>query len=522
MPAVRKPGSEVSVTSLVASILGRVDPRLTALCGLPYVWPMTRTSVLRMAVCGATALGAAIPTRLSAQSPLIAQVIAGVDSLFTPYAHSGSPGCAVGVFRNGAVAFARGYGFANLTNDVPITPSTRFTVGSVSKQFTAASIALLVRAGKLSLDDDVRKYVPELTAYPTPITIRHLVHHTSGMRDFWELVDLASMRPDDGYGVQDMLALATRQHGLNFTPGAEYRYSNTGYLALGIIVQRITGQSLRRFADSAIFAPLGMRETFFLDDHNEIVHGRAVAYSPTASGWRVNVWNNDLVGQGGVVTTLADLQKWDENFYDMKLGGRAFVELVQSTDPLNSGAPNTYAFGLQVESYRGRKLVQHTGATGGYRAAIFRFPEEHTSMAMLCNASDANTTTLSLRMADLVLQDVLAAVAPPTTVVARTQRTHVNLAPRPAEHAAIVGRYRSTELNDVVWEISAAGAPAAVQLTRPRHPAVPLATGDSAMSYGDGGGLRLRFDGPVRGLSAGFQLNGSRVTNVRFVRIAAP
>ncbi|MBK8648487.1 MAG: beta-lactamase family protein [Gemmatimonadetes bacterium] len=196
---------------------------------------------------------------------------AAIDSLYLQMSHSGEPGCAAGVYQSGAITFARGYGFANLTHDVPITPTTRFTTGSVSKQFTAASIALLVRAGRLSLDDDVRKYIPEMNAYPTPVRVRHLVHHTSGLRDFWELVGLAGVRYDDGYTSDDMLAMAARQKGLNFPPGSQYRYSNTGYLAMAVIVQRITGQSLRRFADSAIFKPLGMRETLFLDDHNEIV-----------------------------------------------------------------------------------------------------------------------------------------------------------------------------------------------------------------------------------------------------------
>lgn len=307
---------------------------------------------------------------------------AAIDSLYLQMSHSGEPGCAA--YQNGAITFARGYGFANLTHDVPITPTTRFTTGSVSKQFTAASIALLVRAGRLSLDDDVRKYIPEMNAYPTPVRVRHLVHHTSGLRDFWELVGLAGVRYDDGYTSDDMLAMAARQ-GAQLSPGSQYRYSDTGYLAMAVIVQRITGQSLRRFADSAIFKPLGMRETLFLDDHNEIVPGRAMAYSPRGTGWRIDVWNNDIVGQGGVVTTLADLQKWDENFYSGTVGGREFLELMHTTEPLTGGAENRYAFGLTVGTYRGQRLVEHTGSTGGYRAALFRFPALHASFAMLCN-----------------------------------------------------------------------------------------------------------------------------------------
>ena len=471
------------------------------------------------AVAGAIALALSAPVVARAQPPFRPGADAAIDSLFLPYAHSGSPGCAVGVYQRGAVAFARGYGFANLNHDVPITPSTRFTVGSVSKQFTAASIALLVRAGRVSLDDDVRKYVPEFPAYDPPVRVRHLVHHTSGLRDFWELVGLSGIRYDDGYTNEDMLAMAARQKALNFPPGAEYRYSNTGYLAMAMIVQRVTGQSLRRFADSAIFRPLGMQHTLFLDDHNEVVPGRATAYSPAGNGWRIDVWNNDIVGQGGIVTTLADLQKWDENFYHGRVGGPEFLALMHTTEPLNSGRENKYAFGVNVESYRGRRLVQHTGSTGGYRAALYRFPELHTSFAMLCNASTANTGVLALRMADIVLGDSLGAATP---VAARPAAPpgRSTAAPRPAEHAAILGRYTSPELNDAVWEIAAGDSAGTLQLRRPRSRPATLVAADAPYRYTDGAELVLRFDPPARGRAPGFQLDGSRVQAIRFVRVA--
>ncbi|MFN8668699.1 MAG: serine hydrolase domain-containing protein [Gemmatimonadaceae bacterium] len=474
----------------------------------------------------AAALLATAAPLLPAQSPpsrLTPADAAAIDSLFTPMSHAGAPGCAVGVYQNGAVAFARGYGFANLTHDVSITAATRFTVGSVSKQFTAASIALLVRAGKLSLDDDVRRYVPEMNPTPTPVLVRHLVHHTSGLRDFWELVGLAGVRYDDGYTSQDMLALAARQKGLNFPPGAEYRYSNTGYLTLGVIVQRITGQSLRRFADSAIFQPLGMQETLFLDDHTEVVAGRAMAYSPVGGGserWKIDVWNNDIVGQGGIVTSLADLQKWDENFYTGKVGGREFLELMHQVEPLTSGAPNNYAFGITVGSYRGQRLVEHTGSTGGYRAALLRFPDQHTSFAMLCNRSTTNTSHLALHMADVVLRASLGAPsARSATAGEESSAPRKAGAARPQEHAAIAGRYASPELMGAVYQI-AVGADGTLQLTRPRAAPVPLASLEPARTYVAGGLLTLTFDAPVKGKSPGFRLDANRVQNIRFERVA--
>jgi len=448
-------------------------------------------------------------------------VVRAVDALFAQYAHSGSPGCAVGVYENGAVALARGYGFADLNHDVPITPATRFTVGSVTKQFTAASIALLAQSGRLSLDDDVRKYVPELPAYQAPVTIRHLVHHTSGVRDFWELVTLAGWRPDDGYTADDMLNLAAHQKGLNFTPGAEYRYSNTGYLLLGLVVRRVTGQSLRAFADSAIFRPLGMSETLYLDDHTEVVPRRAPAYAPSRGGWRIDVWNNDLVGQGGIVTSIGDLQKWDENFYDAKVGGKDLIAQLQAPGHITGSGPMTYAFGLTVETYRGMRLVQHTGSTGGYRAAIYRFPDAHTSVAMLCNASTANTGQLALRMADAVLGDRFS--APPERVAAGGRGGRGGAAaavshPAPQREAAL-GRFRSDELLGAVWEIRAGDAPDRIAVQRARGPNDILAAEETGIRFG-GRGLMLEFDAPVRGKSPGFVVNGSRVSGLRFSRVS--
>ena len=460
---------------------------------------------------------AALAAPLGAQSPhpLPDSVASAIAKLYAPMAKAGSPGCSAGVYQNGEVVFARGYGYADLINDVPITPATRFTVGSVSKQFTAASIALLVQAGRLSLSDDVRNYIPELQTYPTPVTIANLVHHTSGVRDFWELVDLAGMRPDDGYTSEDMLNLARQQKGLNFTPGSEYRYSNTGYLLLAEVVRRVTKQSLRRFADSAIFKPLGMTSTLFLDDHNEIVPRRASAYQPVAGGYKIDVWNNDIVGQGGVVTTIGDLQKWDENFYTGRVGGPEFIKLLQTTEPLTDGKPSNYAFGLVIDSYRGAHEVQHTGSTGGYRAAIYRYPDAHTTVAMLCNVTTASTTALAHSMADAVLGSQLEN----RQIVARATRRDTLVAVHPAPAALlkiVAGRYRSDELLGSVWEVAASAA-GTITVTRPRHDAELFGwTTGSAFALR---GTELSFEDAVKGKSPAFTLKGNRVQGLRFERI---
>ncbi len=479
-----------------------------------------RRRVVILAAVVLTSLDASV-TQAQGGRVLPDSTVRAIDALFAPYAHSGSPGCAVGVYQDAVVTFARGYGFADLNHDVPITAATRFTVGSVSKQFTAASIALLAQSGRISLDDDVRKYIPELPAYEAPVTIRHLVHHTSGVRDFWELVTLAGWRPDDGYTADDMLNLAAHQKGLNFTPGTEYRYSNTGYLLLGLVIKRVTGQSLRAFADSAIFRPLGMRETLFLDDHTEIVARRAPAYTPAGAGYRIDVWNNDLVGQGGIVTSIADLQKWDENFYDAGVGGKSLIAQLQTPGTITGSGPMTYAFGLTIETYRGMRLVQHTGSTGGYRAAIYRFPDAHTSVAMLCNVSTANTGQLALRMADIVLGGRFG--VPPERVAGAGRAGGRGAAASGTPHAsplreAALGRYRSDELLGAVWDITAGDASDRIAVRRARSASELFVADEKGLSFSSRG-ITLLFDPPARGKSPGFVVNGSRVSGLRFERV---
>ena len=326
-----------------------------------------------------------------------------VDAIFARWNKPASPGCALAVMRDGEIVYERGYGMADLDHDIPLTPESVFHVASVSKQFTAASIALLAQEGKLSLDDEARKYVAELPRFPHPVTIRQLVHHTSGLRDQWSLLGLAGWRYSlDLITDQDVLDMVSRQKALNFEPGSRFLYCNTGYTLLAQIVRRISRQSFREFTSKRLFEPLGMASTHFRDDHAEIVKNQAYGYEPAGEGrYKLSVTNFDTVGATSLLTTAGDLAKWDENFYTTRIGGAALIEQLQQPGRLSDGESLDYAFGLRIGRYRGLRTVDHSGSDAGYRAHLVRFPDQHFSVACLCNSADANPAQLSQRVADI-------------------------------------------------------------------------------------------------------------------------
>ena len=327
-----------------------------------------------------------------------------VDKLFEEWDLTVSPGAAMGIIHDGEIVYARGYGMANLEHNVPITPETVFRIGSTSKQFTAACVAILSLQGKLSLDDDIRKYLPELPAYDKPITVRHLIHHTSGIRDYLGLSYLSGNSGDDFFTPEETVEMIARQKGLNFTPGDEHLYSNSGYFLLGVIVSRASGKSLDAFAREHIFGPLGMKNTHYHDDYTKIVKKRADGHAKTEKGFKILNTTLNHVGDGGVFTTVEDLHLWDQAFYDHKLG-KELMDLLHQTGELNDGEKLEYAFGLNVGQYRGLKLVAHGGAFVGFRADMIRFPEEKFSVICLANLASINPSRLCRQIADIYLAD---------------------------------------------------------------------------------------------------------------------
>jgi len=326
-----------------------------------------------------------------------------VDKLFEKWDKPDSPGCALAVIKDGRILYKRGYGMANLDHDIPITSSSVFHIASMSKQFTAASILLLEQKGKLSLDDEVRTYIPELPDFGQRITIRHLIHHTSGLRDQWDLLGLAGWRYSlDLITDDDVLSLMARQKDLNFRPGDRFLYCNTGYTLLAQIVKRVSGQSFRAFTTANIFEPLGMKRTHFRDDHAEIVKGMAYGYVPSGTTFKLSITNFDTVGATSLLTTVEDLALWDENFYNPSIGGKSLIDRMLERGKLNSGEQLDYAFGLNLGKYKGLAIVDHSGGDAGYRSDLLRFPEQHFSVVCLCNVS-INPTQLARQVADIYL-----------------------------------------------------------------------------------------------------------------------
>jgi CubicO group peptidase (beta-lactamase class C family) len=371
-----------------------------------------------------------------------------VDKLFAKWDRADSPGCALGIYKDGQIVYKRGYGMANLNDDVPISPATVFHVASMSKQFTAASILLLAQQGKLSLDDDVHKYIPELPSFGEPITLRQLLHHTSGLRDQWSLLGLAGWRySQDLITDDDVMSVLVRQQALNFKPGDKYMYSNSGFTLLAIVVSRLSGMSFREFTTKNIFQPLGMTHTHFRDDHEEVIKHDALGYEQDGKDkpFRMNLTNFDTAGATSLHTTVEDLQLWDENFYHPRVGGPALIQQMLERGKLNSGEQQDYASGLVIGTYKGLPTVDHAGADAGYRSDMIRFPEQHFSVAVLCNFADTDPSALAHQVADILLARDLKA---PDQAPAKEPAEAAAVALTPEQMAAIAGMYWGREEDD--------------------------------------------------------------------------
>lgn len=333
-----------------------------------------------------------------------------IDKLFQRWDSENSPGCAVGIIRNDSLIFSKGYGLANLEYSVPNSPATIFHVASVSKQFTGYAIVLLARQGRLRLEDDVRQYLSWFPDLGEKITIRHLLNHTSGIRDQWQLLATAGTRLDDVITQEQIIKILSRQRALNSKPGERYNYCNSGYTMLAEIVESVTGKTLRQFTDSAIFKPLKMNSTHFHDDYTEIVKGRSYSYQRKNGNQFANsVLSYSNTGATSLFTTVEDLSKWIMNFYDPKAGDAQDIVQLTEKGRLNSGKVIDYALGIGNFTYKGWRGFAHNGADAGYRTALLVYPDLKLGCVVLANVGDFNPGARAEEVMDLFVQEKVPA-----------------------------------------------------------------------------------------------------------------
>ena len=352
-------------------------------------------------------LVALLATATWAQVPDKQKVVAGADRAFEKFtkAYVGpAPGCAAAVSLNGETVFEKAFGLADMEHNVPNTTQTIFESGSVAKQFTAASLVLLQQDGKLSLDDPVRKYIPELPDYGSPLTIRHLLNHTAGLRDWGTVMSLTGAGRGDRVITQDLaLDVITHQKALDFTPGSEYSYSNSGYNLAAIIVERVSKQKFPAFVEERLFKPLAMKSSSWRDDYQRIVPGRAQAYARQGNGpWRLNMPFMNVYGNGGMLTTVGDWMKWNA-MLDSQTLGAPLVNALETRGVLNDGRKIAYALGLVIDKYKGLKDVAHGGATAGYQTFLARYPDNKVSVGVMCNGTSPGAGEIAANITDEIL-----------------------------------------------------------------------------------------------------------------------
>jgi len=336
----------------------------------------------------------------NAQTPITSKV----DQLFSAWDRPDSPGAAVMIIKDGAVSYQHGYGCANLEDRTPITPQTVFDVASVAKQFTGLSVAMLIEQGKISVNDDIRKYVSDVPDFGKPICVHHLLHHTSGLRDWPDTLRLAGVDMSSAITLEMILEMVRHQRELDFTPGEEHLYSNTGYNLLAAAIAKVTGQSFQSWTDANLFEPLGMNHTHVCDNPAELVPNRAVSYSPAGKG-KFHRVVSQLAAQGSssLFITAEDIGKWMLNFESPRVGGKNAVELMQQPGELNSGKKVEYGFGIEWSDYHGDRIIKHGGSWAGYRSLVMRIPAKRFGVAILANVGDLQTERLAREITDLYL-----------------------------------------------------------------------------------------------------------------------
>lgn len=438
---------------------------------------------------------------------------AAVDKVFARWTEE-TPGCSVGVAVKGRPVLEKAYGMADLEHGVKNRPDTIFEAGSVSKQFTAAAVLLLARDGRLSLDDPARKYLPELPDYGAPLTVRHMLQHTSGLRDWGEVAALSGWpRTTRVHTHAHVLDIVSRQRAINFPSGTRWSYSNTGYNLAVVIVSRVSGKPFAEFTRERIFEPLGMTRTSWRDDFTRVVKDRAVAYAERRGRFHQDMPFENVHGNGGLLTTAGDLLRWNENPVAQKVGDAEFLRVQHEPGRFNDGTPHTYAMGLMIGEYRGVKEVGHSGSTAGYRAHLVRYPDQHVSVAVLCNVSSGGATQAAQAVSEIYLAGHLKPAAAGGR--GRGRGGAGQQTPVPAMTAEQLAAYAGTYVSDeaeATFTIAADGP----KLTLKRRPDVSLPLTPTGADTFDAGFAAVKFIRDAAGRVTELSVAGSRVFDMRF------
>lgn len=491
----------------------------------------------RLPVTAAAVLAAALLTACAPDRPVSPALARGIDAVFADLDRPGSPGASVSVIRDGDIVYSRGYGHAQIEHGVPVTPATVFHVASVSKQFTAMAVTMLAAEGALGLDDPVQQHLDFVPEFDHPTTVRQLIHHTSGIRDQWQLLGISGWRLDDVITTGQILGLMARQRELNFVPGSEYLYSNMGYTLMAQVVEAASGMSFVDFTASRIFQPLGMDRTHFHDDHRHIVPNRAYSYAPVAAAddagdaepaegaprYTKSVLSYANAGATSLFTTADDLARWLDNFRHETVGGPGVMATMRQRGILNSGDTIPYAHGLSMGEHRGLRTIGHGGADAGFRTQVYWFPEVETGVVVLTNVANGNPAGRARDVADVVLagsfpeeeeEDDEGGAPAPATDAAPPET------PGPAVLAGYAGTYYSPELDALYHVAAGEGGLVAHHV---RHGAIALEPRAADEFATDRWWMReIRFERGAGGAVTGLRVGGGRVRNLLFVRLRAP
>ena len=433
-----------------------------------------------------------------------------IDNVFADF-NSETPGCALGVVQSGQLVYGRGYGMANLEHDIPINTTSVFRIGSVSKQFAAAVAALAAMEGYLDLEDPLQKWIPELPDYGEPLTLRHTLNHTSGLRDYITLMSLKGLRGDDFYTVAELIEVQALQEELNFPSGSEYLYSNSGYVLATEAVARAVGKPFKDYAEEVLFRPLQMSHSHFHDDHNHIVPLRADGYSPRGDGFRTNMTTLDMIGDGGVYTSIDDMVHWVTALEQDGIRS-GLTPILEMRGVLNSGEEISYALGQSHGEHRGLATIGHGGSWVGFRADVLRFPSQSTSIVTLCNRSDASPSGRAIQVADVVLAEHLAPVSEEPSLGAEDRRERAEPS-EVSDPSPYLGTYYSPEL-DVNYEFTNTDGSLVVHLSSNAESELQRISGDTLAA-----GSRTFIFSRERGGVTGFELDAGRVVHLRFRRL---